>query len=368
MSCPVGAARTIPSRMPEGWEPPVPAYSAELTVPAVVAYYGVQAASGRDAAGVREFRGWIASLRDAPDAADADTEGAARSVSAVSPDVWEYAEFTDREGAYTWIAMLTWRGNPERYTEWAAQPTVRDYWESAARESGPVGVFREVIFPPAQRMETIYSQPGLQAGIATGCPAHQGPIRTHNYWGAMRDRIELSATDALDPRAADSGPTPSMEADTGTRVRLRGHENLAVIHSGQVTAGLEGEELAFYERRLEPALAGGMRYLRDHPVESGCFSCRYLAETDASGELIGRTFGLAHFNSLWQLEDWAEHHPSHLKIFGEFMEMVKQLPGDPTLPLWHQVFVLQADQQLFEYVNCHAGTGLMGVLGSRVGA
>jgi aldoxime dehydratase len=63
--------------------------------------------------------------------------------------------------------------------------------------------------------------------------------------------------------------------------------------------------------------------------------------------------------SLEHMERWAESHPTHLHIFGSFMKMVRAMNFDLKLPLYHEVAVVPAHDQTFEYINCHTGTGLL---------
>jgi len=74
---------------------------------------------------------------------------------------------------------------------------------------------------------------------------------------------------------------------------------------------------------------------------------------------LPRSFGLAHFVSLQHLEDWAHSHPTHLRIYSEFLSMAKTMGDGLQLRLWHEVAVLPAHDQIFEYLNCHSGTGLL---------
>jgi aldoxime dehydratase len=84
---------------------------------------------------------------------------------------------------------------------------------------------------------------------------------------------------------------------------------------------------------------------------------------DGIGAATEKTFGQAYFTSLGALEKWAEHHPTHLAIFGTFMHEMAPLGDAMQLRLWHEVMVLPAPAQSFEYVNCHDRTGLMGAAG-----
>jgi aldoxime dehydratase len=331
--------RRIPMRMPEGWEPPVPAHSAVVVGRTTIAYYGVQSPGGPNAPVVDDFRTWIV-------AATANEEG---------PDRTEWAEFTDATGSFTWIAIGYWVDDRDRFDRWSRSDEHEDYWADDRRLTDAGGVFREVLHAPSDRIESLLSQPDIHAGLAGTVHARRGPIAEHNYWGGMRDRLPASAIDPLDPAPVRES---ADRATAGRRVVVPGLRNLAVIRSGQLTGDMEGDEREFYERKVNPALEGGMRYLRDHP-ESGCISCRYMTETDAEGTATSRTFGLAAFGSLRQLEDWAEHHPSHLKIFNEFLEMAERLGGDIRLRLWHEVAVLAPEDQYFEYVNCHSATGML---------
>lgn len=274
------------------------------------------------------------------------------------PDRTEWAEFTDAFGNYTWMAINYWVDDKERFEKWSSSDEHDDYWADERRLTASGGIFREVLHAPSDRIESLLSQPDTHAGVAGAAHERRGPIREHNYWGGMRDRLPASANDRLDPATHEAPAVATTVATSGARVRVDGILNLAVIRSGQLTADLEGEERAFYENRVNPALEGGMRYLRDHP-ESGCISCRYMTETDSDGSPTARTFGLAAFTSLARLEEWAAFHPSHLRIFNEFLDMAERLGGDMRLRLWHEVAVLEPADQFFEYVNCHPATGML---------
>ncbi len=99
-----------------------------------------------------------------------------------------------------------------------------------------------------------------------------------------------------------------------------------------------------------------MDFLRDHGADVGCYSNRYVQHVDTDGLPVEKSFGVSHWRSLAHLERWAETHPTHLLIFGTFLKHVPQLQN---LRLYHEVSVFDAGAQRYEYVNCHAGTGLM---------
>lgn len=68
---------------------------------------------------------------------------------------------------------------------------------------------------------------------------------------------------------------------------------------------------------------------------------------------------MSYFRSLAELERWAESHSTHIAIFGTFMRIVEQLNFQLKLRLYHEVTVAAADEQFFEYINCHDQTGML---------
>ena len=336
--------RTIAKRMPHDWFPPVPAWSALPPSEGGIriAYYGVQAAEGKQSPAVLEFRSWFLSLLE--------LDGA--------PGHCEYAEFIDAQGYYTWLVIAYWL-QVDDYPRWSSSAAHHDYWLSPQRLDVPAGVFREVLRVPSERFETLQSNVQGRAGAAQVCPVLHGPIREHNYWGGMRDRLAISAEDPLHGSAAPLHSDTPVGASLGRRVRVAAPGNLAVIRSGQAFGDLQGEERTLYHERIEPALRDGMAYLGSNADETGCLSCRLLRETDAQGQALPRSFGLVHFLSLQHMEDWARSHPTHLRIYGEFLAMAKALDGQLQLRLWHEVAVLPPSDQLFESLNCHCATGLL---------
>jgi aldoxime dehydratase len=41
------------------------------------------------------------------------------------------------------------------------------------------------------------------------------------------------------------------------------------------------------------------------------------------------------------------------------MRIVQELQGQLKLSLYHEVSVLKAEDQYYEYINCHPGTGML---------
>ncbi|KAI8633572.1 hem-containing dehydratase-domain containing protein [Xylariaceae sp. FL1651] len=120
---------------------------------------------------------------------------------------------------------------------------------------------------------------------------------------------------------------------------------------------------------MYPVLVEGMDFLRDHGDEVGCYSCRLMDIVDpATGRTDrDRTFGLAYFDELPSLERWSREHLTHLAIFGGFLRYARKLQNNITLRLFHEVLVLKLEQQLLEYVGCHAATGMLTAVNGHPG-
>lgn len=334
--CPV--ARTIPARMPEGWDPPYPAWSgsvASLSASATIAHIGVQSK-------VQDTAGTLSHLRSLLD----------RSGDALWIDA---AHFIDAAGYRNEVLISYWK-DPEAFASWSETGPFAAWWSDPARQEDPLGLYLEVMQPAPDRLETLHSSPEFLVGSARLTPGLRGPIGEHGYWGGMRDRIARSANDLLEGPAVAAKNGTSSEVG---RVRVAGQPNLCMIRSGQDWSQCKGDERARYLDEVHPHLLAGMRYLDRQGSEVGCYSCRMMTELDAEGQEMERTFGLALFRSLADLEHWAHTHPTHLRIFDNFVTMVSGLEAPPDLRLWHEVAVLEAGAQRFEYINCHPQTGLL---------
>jgi hypothetical protein len=174
----------------------------------------------------------------------------------------------------------------------------------------------------------------------------------------MRDRIPAAAASALD---SPFGPALVHRAKTetrGRRIHVVPPENLALIRSGQDWSDCRGEELATFQAAIRPAWEAGMDYLLKNPIDSGCVEMRATDEMTADGLRVKRSAGVGYFLTPGHLERWAESHPTHLAIFRSFIGMAMKLK-EIDIRLWHEVAVLPAAGQAFEYVNCHGETGLL---------
>jgi len=91
----------------------------------------------------------------------------------------------------------------------------------------------------------------------------------------------------------------------------------------------------------------------------GCVANRYLRVETTGGQGTEKSYGMSWWKSLAALERWAESHPTHVAIFGAAMQYLSKLGPAAKLKLYHEVTVARADEQHFEYLNCHERTGLL---------
>jgi aldoxime dehydratase len=337
--------RTIKRRVADTYEPPYPAWVARFadSVEGVVmAYFGVQSQSPVPVAALGPIDERLAA-----------TDG---------PRHVDHAHYVDEAGYDTRIAIAYW-DKPATFDRWFT--TFRAWWDTPSLGADGYGYFVELVRPRVERFETLFSTLGRPEGIAVLAAGMSEPINEHAYWGSARERLPLAQTDALaaerDLRADVGSPAPA-----GNRIRIEPQGNLCLIRSGQDWSETTGDEREIYLRDVEPSLHEGMTYLRDGGLEIGCYDCRYAEVVDAAGAPSERTFGLAYFHELGDMEKWAESHPTHVEIFGRFMVAVQRLQFNLKLRLYHEVTIAAPDEQFFEYVNCHGRTGLLKAARSKL--
>ena len=333
--------RTRAKRCADDYQPPVPAWTARgdrAIEQIVIGYYGVQWQPDRegDAAVARE--------------AIEQQLSAASGIGAT-----HRARYTDPQG-YENLAIIAHWSNPEDYHAFAKDPAVEHWWASEERETGGIGLFREIFLPRATHLETLFNATDHLTGIGEILGTQsQSDVQEHGYWGGMRDRLPASQTDALDP----SGTVSADPAARPARIRIVGQDNMAVIRSGQDWSNTKGAERDLYLTKMRPVLRAGMDFLSERGREIGCYSNRLMQNVDEAGNLVERAFGLGYWRSLADLEAWAEHHPTHIAIFDGFMNIAKTLEGQFDLRLFHEVFVVSSAEQRLEYICCHPDTGLL---------
>lgn len=335
LQCP----RTLSRRAGEDYRPPFPVWvarGAEDLTQVVMGYFGVQyrGEEHRDEA--------LAALRHIVDGFGLEN----------GPGAWDTTHHEDAAGCDNLVAVGYWR-DPDTYGRWLAQPEIAGWWDSDERLSANVGFFREIASPRVDQFETLYPFTDHLPGVGGVMDGVSDEVEEHAYWGSMRDRIPLSQTDRMRPAGE-----LSAEADPsrGGRVIVRGHDNVALIRSGQEWPDADPDERELYLTEIEPALRAAMDFLRDRGHRLGCYSNRYVRSIDLDGVWVDKTYAISHWRSLDRLEQWAETHPSHLRVFVAFVSTAKRLP---TLRLYHEVSVFDAGEQYYEYVNCHPATGLL---------
>src|SRR4051812_41802305 len=309
--------RTRHKRVPDDYQPPYPSFVARYKPGVnrvVMAYFGLQ------------YRGTASAA-----ATDALADIAARFAAKGGPSHWDRAQYVDQAGYENVVSVAYW-DDIARFDKWFAP--AREAWTGTQR--GGIGTFIEVLRPTAARHETLFSSLGRPEGVAAIAGGMSGEVQEHAYWGGMRDRIPLSQTDPMLP-----GGNPEL------------------IRSGQDWSDTETSERKLYLDDVEPVLREGMDFLRDDGLGIGCYANRYMQVLAADGGVSEKSYGQSWWKSLAALERWAESHPTHVRIFGAAMKYLSTLGPSAKLRLYHEVTVAAADEQFFEYLNCHPKTGLL---------
>jgi aldoxime dehydratase len=336
LKCP----RTLSRRVPDDYQPPFPMWvgRAEVDLQQVVmAYLGVQyQGPAQRPAALGAMRQIVASF-----AAD---DG---------PLHYDLTHHLDNQGYDNLIVVGYWKDTVS-HGRWLRSAAVADWWDAPARVEENLGYFREIIAPRAEQLETLYAFREALPGVGTVMNGASDEVEEHGYWGSMRDRIPLSQTDWMQP----SGSLRIVSGDPakGGRVRVLGHDNIALIRSGQDWADAEQQERSLYLDEILPTLQAGMDFLRDNGQAVGCYSNRFVRNIDLDGNPLDQSYNIGHWRSLEKLERWAESHPTHLRIFTTFFRVAT---GLSKLRLYHEVCVSDASTQMFEYINCHRHTGML---------
>ena len=329
-------ARTRHRRVPDDYQPPYPAFVARhgaAVERVVMAYFGLQ------------YRG------DAPPACAtglAWLEG--QFAGPNGPKHWDRAAYRDEAGYDNIVSVAYW-DDQQTFAAWF--PAAREGWTGEQQEHSALGTFIEVLSPSVNDYETLFSSLGRPEGVAVVADSLSGDIMEHAYWGGMRDRIPRSQTNEMAPAGA-----PGLVRE-GERLRVKPHENICLIRSGQDWSDTDAAERKMYLDDVEPVLREGMEFLRDDGRSIGCFANRYMTVLDRDGQPTEKSYGMSWWKSLAALERWSESHPTHVRIFGAAMKYLSSLGPAAKLRLYHEVTVARADEQFFEYVNCHPQTGML---------
>jgi len=328
--------RTQPRRAADDFIPPFESSVARFdpnVTQVVMAYFGVQFRGDSIPMGAQSALSALAVAFD--------KEGGAGS--------WDRAVHVDEAGFTNVFSVAYWK-SPTKFQAWFERWAAG--WAQDAVAGNSAGTFSEIVKPSVDRFETLFSS-DLTEGVARVSTRLSNPVLEHGYWGGARDRMPISQSDILSPSGVPRVVT------RGLHQRVIAHDNLCLIRSGQDWGATEGPERRLYLEEVEPVLRAGMDFLRDSGLSVGCFVNRYMTVLDNAGGLTEKRFGMSWWRSLTALERWAECHPTHLAIFAAAMRYLTTMGAAAKLRLYHEVTVATAEQQSFEYYNCHPKTGLL---------
>ncbi|KAI9376120.1 hem-containing dehydratase protein [Aspergillus egyptiacus] len=302
-------------------------------------------------------------------------------------EVFTYLEGDDHPNSQTWVIYFR---NKPAYTAALSHLNLQALY--ASLNSPPsLGLWTETFTTPLSRLETNYSGLDYLPGLARLPDASTVEHTLTAYWGAARDRIPDSAVDLFSKSEHPPSPHP-IPVPKGLGQYLSGEnkaDNIVHIRSGQFWANCSEAETEAYEHTLEPALRSGLRYLWANREDSGAMGLRFLQnrrirldtldpenqttsnpdnddddddddDDDYDDEPLKETCAAGFFRSLSDLEKWAKRHPSHLAIFNGAIKHAKTFGTERKFRTWHEVSVLKRGEARFEYLNCAAGTGVMG--------
>jgi aliphatic aldoxime dehydratase len=78
---------------------------------------------------------------------------------------------------------------------------------------------------------------------------------------------------------------------------------------------------------------------------------------------LEKTYSLSAWHSLAELETWCRGG-THLRIFNAGIKHYRTAGDRAMLRLYHEMSVIQAKDQAFEYFNCHRHTGILNAISS----
>lgn len=271
-----------------------------------------------------------------------------------APKFWDRAEYEDEAGYFNSIMVGYWDDLPT-YQNWQkAKPT--DWWYQGASLNGELGFFRECYTPGFEDSETTFSH-SYPEGYSKIADRMSGDTDTHGYWGSARDRIPRAQTDPLEPVGQPRAASTDDNETLGRHIVVKPHDNLCLLRSGQDWSEAGDEERKLYFERVKPPLEIGMRELRDQGGAFGCYFNRYMYCVGPNSQLE-KTYSLSAWHSLAELETWCKGG-THLCIFAAGTKHYRTAGDKAMLRLYHEMSVIRAKDQAFEYFNCHRHTGML---------
>jgi hypothetical protein len=265
-----------------------------------------------------------------------------------APAVLERGSFTDSAGVHNAVWYAYWL-DTAKHERWIAEggraraqrlqdTSAACWWEEAA--------------VPVLAQSALQTHPTSAypiSGLAQLLP--QRVEDTHDYWGAIRDRIPDKAVHAgpvARPLRTEDGDTVEVSVDGG----------LCMIRFAQDWE----HSTVFYEpfhHDVLPVMREAVSYLQQHPEESGCVAARDVRECGADGAPLGRNSVLAWFSSMQSVLDWTRTHPTHQAIYAAFFKMIGESGADLDVALWNEAAVLPPGSVTATYTRCHDRTGFL---------
>jgi aldoxime dehydratase len=336
--------RTRPLGTPPDFVPVTPNYSARfaVSVKAIpMAFFGVQS------------RQKSAESERAVTALDAGFFGKD------APKFRDRAEYEDEVGHFNSVMVGYW-DDLSTYQNWQrAKPA--DWWHRGASLNGELGFFRECYTPGVEDTETTFGHTHPE-GYSKIADRMSGDTDTHGYWGSARDRIPRAQTDALEPVGQPRTAVTDDNETLGRHIVVEPHENLCLLRSGQDWSVADDAERKFYFDHVKPFLDIGMKEIRDEGRAFGCYFNRYMYLVDRNAKLE-KTYSLSAWHSLAELETWCKGG-THLRIFNAGIKHYRTAGDRAMLRLYHEMSVVRAKDQAFEYFNCHRRTGMLNAISS----
>lgn len=341
--------RTYPLKKPDGHVPPVPRWQLiydEVISAVHIAYIGIQKHSEEPA--VEQA---VSQIADAVSRCTAGDDGAPSSF-----EIFEVIDGDDSKGSLVWVCYWIDEAAYKCGLEQLSPSSLYDTLPPAARAD--IGIWLETFTLPPARLETNYTGLDYLPGLGRLPNTTTQPHDITAYWGAARDRIPASAHD-LFPGPSEQ-PAPTSLDGRGRRLTGTNTNNMVHIRTGQFWENCDEQETEAYERKLEPTLEAGMRYLWQDR-SAGAMGLRYLRNTDIPSPARKRreTCAIGFFTSLDKLEAWAKTHKSHLAIYNGAMRHARTFGSERRFRTWHEVGVLKGGEGRFEYVNCVGATGVI---------
>lgn len=342
MSFHIEYPRLIPERRSPGHKPAAPRFTLRWAdpVPAIISqYHGMQLPD-------RDWH-WQAEFFARALASFGEENG---------PAAHEIMRFEDETGHINAVVVSYWT-DATRHARWSRNSAFSRWLDEDARLSEAAGYWREAISVPYDRHETIYSAPNYRIGLGRLPGTVIEHMTTNGYFGAARDRLPISAIDALEGAVADL-PAPPSVTSRGRRLFAAVPLNMTAIRSGQFWEAAQQEQLDDYNDNLQPKLMRGMQHLSQHREQNGTLALRIMTNLTADGIERRETSVLGYFLALDWLEAWAKSHETHLDIYRHAIAMNRMYQERREVVTWHEVFIMQGGS-CFEYINCHERTGLL---------